>query len=84
MYAKWTLDVGPICNNNFGVSWHRTKIKLKKVALLQNFNSVFSLSADNDDIDGYSVWGAVITEVEVDILTGEKEAYLACKHTCIK
>lgn len=26
-----------------------------------------------DDVKGYSIWGVVLAEVEVDILTGEKQ-----------
>jgi xanthine dehydrogenase molybdopterin-binding subunit B len=29
------------------------------------------MNPDKDNISNYSVWGVVVTEVEVDILTGE-------------
>ena len=28
--------------------------------------------AVNDKLDGYSIWGAVVSEVEVDLLTGKE------------
>ena len=37
-------------------------------------NILFYCSANSmkEGIDTYNVWGAIITEVEVDMLTGEK------------
>jgi xanthine dehydrogenase molybdopterin-binding subunit B len=31
----------------------------------------FRMNPDRDNIPNYSIWGVVVTEVEVDILTGE-------------
>ena len=32
---------------------------------------MFRFEGKKDDYNGYSIWGVAITEVEVDILTGE-------------
>jgi len=31
----------------------------------------FRICPENDGLGNYDIWGAVVTEVEVDILTGE-------------
>ena len=36
--------------------------------------------AVHDKLDGYSIWGAVVSEVEVDLLTG-KEFKIVVKYT---
>ena len=44
---------------------------VKSVDLTNTKLLVFRFEAKKDDYNGYSVWGVAITEVEVDILTGE-------------
>ena len=41
---------------------------MEKIAI----KSYFRANMLHEEVDTYNIWGAIITEVEVDMLTGEK------------